>query len=190
MSYFSTSNLRNATKFDGSYFQVWKHNLKLVLKSDKLFNVVDGTEVLPTSAAPSLGGTVCHIPATGAGSKNEWHEKDTNALTIITNCLELNQVSHITSCSTAKAAWDELCRLFETQGFVTKMYLKEQLMVLKMKDHESMTKHLHTFRSLLDQLSTVGCPMNDEDSVLALMRSMPPNYRNFLISIRGQQLTL
>ena len=63
-------------------------------------------------------------------------------------------------------------------------------MILKMKENESMTKHLHTFRTLLDQLSTASSPMSDEDAVLALMRSMPPSYRNFLISIRGQTLSL
>ena len=190
MSQFNISNLRNITKFGGSYFQVWKHNLKLVLKSEKLLKVVEGNELCPITPPPTPGGTVNHTPATGAGSKEQWLEKDTNALTIITNCLENSQISHITSSTTSKEAWDELSRLFESQDSVTKMYLKEQLTILKMKDNDSMIKHIHTFRSLLDQLSAAGSPMSNEDAVLALMRSMPSSYRNFLISIRGQTLTL
>ena len=63
-------------------------------------------------------------------------------------------------------------------------------MILIMKDNESMTRHLHTFRTLLDQLSAAGSTMGREDAVLALMRSMLLSYRNFLISIQGQTLSL
>ena len=84
MSQFNISNLRNVTKFNGSYIQVWKHNLKLVLKSEKLFSVVDGSEILPTTPPATPGGTITHTPANGAGSKDEWYTKDTNALAIIT----------------------------------------------------------------------------------------------------------
>jgi hypothetical protein len=89
MSQFNTSNLRNITKFDGSHFQVWKHNLKLVLKSEKLLNFVEGTK-LPCTPPPSPGGTIRHTPLRSVGGKASWNDKATNALTIITNCLELN----------------------------------------------------------------------------------------------------
>ena len=121
MSQFNISNLRNGTKFKGSYFQVWKHNLKLVLKSEKLYSVVDGSEILSTTPPATPGGTITHTPANGAGSKDEWYTKDTNSLAIITNCLELSQISHITALDTSKDAWNELCRLFESQDSVTKM---------------------------------------------------------------------
>lgn len=94
---------------------------------------------------------------------------DTQAKVIIINCLELNQVSHITSKETPKEAWEELCRLYEAQDSVTKMYLKEQLTTLKMNEQESVTKPIHTFRSLLDQLSVAGALLNDGDAVIALI---------------------
>ena len=37
------------------------------------------------------GGHIRHTPAIGAGSKEEWYDKDINALSIITNCLELSR---------------------------------------------------------------------------------------------------
>lgn len=83
MSQFNSSNFGNISKFDGSYFQVWKHNLKLILKFDKLLKVVDETKVLPTTPSLNIGSTICHKPTTRHGSKNKWHDKDINALTII-----------------------------------------------------------------------------------------------------------
>jgi hypothetical protein len=44
------------------------------------------------------------------------------------------------------------CRLFESHDYVTKMYVREQLTIVKMKDNESMTKHLHTFLTSYLQL--------------------------------------
>jgi hypothetical protein len=106
-------------------------------------------------------------------------DKDIQAKVIITNCLESNQVSHIiviTSKATSNESWDELCRLYEAQDFVTKMYLKERPTTLKMKENESVTKHIHTFRSLLNQLFVASAPLSDKDSVIALMRSSLPGF--------------
>jgi hypothetical protein len=49
-----------------------------------------------------------HLPITWPNSIKKFQQKDTCALTIITNCLDNNQVSHINSCNTFEEAWDEL----------------------------------------------------------------------------------
>ena len=56
-------------------------------------------EARPTTP---LRNRVIHTPATGASNKGKWDDKDTQAKVIITNCLELSQVSHITSKATSK----------------------------------------------------------------------------------------
>lgn len=61
MSQFHISNLRNRTKFDGTYFQVWKHNLKLVLKLEKLLKlIVEGKEVLSSTTRATPGNRITH----------------------------------------------------------------------------------------------------------------------------------
>jgi hypothetical protein len=47
-----------------------------------------------------------------------------------------------------------------------------------MSENESVTKHIHTFRSLLEQLSTIKSLMVNEDVVKSLMGNMPINYQN------------
>ena len=76
--------------------------------------------------------------------------------------------------------------MFESQDAVTKMYLKDKLHTLKMKENESVTKHIHVFRSHLEQLSATGCPTQDDEAILTLMRSLPPSYRSFISSLRRQ----
>jgi len=48
------------------------------------------------------------------------------------------------------------------------MYLKDQLHTLKMKECEIVTKHIHMFRGLINQLFEVGSPINDEKISLSL----------------------
>lgn len=72
MSQFDTSNLRDITNFDGSYFQVWIHTLKLVSKSKKWLKVVEGNELNPITPPPTPGGSVHHTPTTCARCKEKW----------------------------------------------------------------------------------------------------------------------
>jgi hypothetical protein len=84
MSQLKTTDLRSVTKFDGTYFHVWKHQMKLILKVENLFQVVNGTLVKPSTPLATAGGQVVHTLATGMGSKAKWDAKDALAFTIIT----------------------------------------------------------------------------------------------------------
>jgi hypothetical protein len=39
-----------------------------------------------------------------------------------------------------------------------------------------MTKHIHKFTSLLEQLSLAGTPFSNDEAVLSLLKSMPTSY--------------
>jgi len=146
-------------------------------------------EIKHVSPLATPGSIIHHLPPIRPGrSKNEFQQNDTHALTIIANCSDNNQVSHMNSCNTSKETWDDLLCLFEIHDMVIKMYLMEWLTTLKMK--ENVTKHVHNFKSSFKQLSMGKNLMKNEKVVLALMRNMPPSYQSFLVSIRGQTLTL
>ena len=115
-------DISHIRKFDGTYFHIWKHRLTLLFKSERLYSIVSGTEGKPVqpSAAEILAGAVVP-PGNGPGSIINWEDKDTIALTIITNCLDNNIVSHIQSKLTSNEAWQELIRIFESHDAVTKM---------------------------------------------------------------------
>jgi hypothetical protein len=103
--------------------------MKLILKAKKLFHVVDGRLVRPSTSTIIAVGQVVHTPVIVMGSKAEWDEKDALALTIIKKCLENNQVSHVSSFDKSKEAWGELTRLFEVRDAITKMYLCDKLTI-------------------------------------------------------------
>ncbi len=77
----------------------------------------------------------------------------------------------------------KIIRLYEAKDVITKMYLRNKLQTLKMGENEFVTKHIHTFRSLLEQLFVVRSLVVDED-VLSLMGNMPINYKIFISSLK------
>jgi len=66
------------------------------------------------------------------------------------------------------------------------MYLKDKLYTLKMKEGDSVIKHIHTFRAHLESLLAARSTVQDDEVVLILMRSLPSSYRFFITSLRRQ----
>jgi hypothetical protein len=84
------------------------------------------------------------LPATRGGTITKWDDKDTIAIHIINNCSNINVVSNVQSKITSHDAWQELFRMFESEDVVTKMFLKDNLQTLGMKDGEIVIKHFQS----------------------------------------------
>jgi hypothetical protein len=66
--------------------------------------------------------------------------------------------------------------LFESQDAITKRILNIIYKLLKLKEDENVTKPIHTFKSMSEQLLTTMAPIFKEDHVIpSLMKSMPLN---------------
>ncbi len=76
------------SKFDGSYFNIWKHRLTFIFKAEKLWLLVDEEEVKPI--APTITQIIIGtpLPTIGARSISAWKDRDVMALTIINNSLD------------------------------------------------------------------------------------------------------
>jgi hypothetical protein len=85
--------------------------------------------------------------------------------------------------TTSHDVWQELIGMFESQDVITEMFLRDYLQTLKMKEGESVIKHIQSFWSLLEQLSTAKALVINEDAILPLMRFMPLSYKAFITSM-------
>ena len=137
----------------------------------------------PTTAQLADGSHQA-LPAEGARNISNWVDKNATTLTIITNCFENHIVPHVQSCSTVHQAWITLTSVFESQDVITKMHLKDKLHTLKMKENESIIKHIHKFKSCLEQLLAAGITIQDDEAIITLMRSLPQSYTTFIRSYR------
>jgi hypothetical protein len=53
--------------------------------------------------------------------------------------------------------------IFESQDVVTKMFLRNNIQTLKVKEGVNIAKHVHTFNSKREQLSIVGALIFEKD---------------------------
>jgi hypothetical protein len=53
-----------------------------------------------------------------------------------------------------------------------------------MKEGDNVTKHIHNFRSLLEQLSVASPLVSNDEAILSLMRSMPFNFHYLINSMQ------
>lgn len=93
-----------------------------------------------------------------------------NAIALLFN---VNQVQdshvYIGSTNLASVAWSTLEMHCQAEDAVTRMYLLDELHTLKLRKGDTVTKHIHCFRTLIDQLSSAGVVTTDENQCLALM---------------------
>lgn len=141
-----------------------------------------------TPTTPQIAIGTRSLLAIGVGIINAWEEGHVIFLTLRRNCLDNIIISHVQSCTIARLTWTKLTKLFESQDVVTKMYLKDKLHTLKMKESDTVKKHIHIFRAHLEHLLIVGTTILDDKIVLTLMRNMPPSYRTFISSLKRQPI--
>jgi hypothetical protein len=118
------------------------------------------------------------------GSLLHWEEGDTLSLTILNNIVDNSVISHIQSCNLAHGAWVKLNKILGSKDVVIKMLLDIKLHTIKLKNNNSFIKHIHIFRTLLEQLSTAGSPIANDEAILSLMKNMPKRYKTFISSMR------
>jgi len=64
--------------------------------------------------------------------------------------------NHVIAYSTTHETWVALTNLYDAHDLVTKMYLKDKLATIKIKDGINFIKLIHSFQALLDQLNSIG----------------------------------
>eukprot|EP00253_Pinus_taeda_P025328 PITA_25328 len=92
--------------------------------------------------------------------------------------------------ATAKALWDKLGTLYQSQSLVNKLFLRKKLYNLRMKDGDSVKKHMNAFNTVVSQLSSVDIKISDEDKCISLLCSLPDSWDSLVIAIGSNATSL
>jgi hypothetical protein len=61
-----------------------------------------------------------------------------------------------------------------------------RVFILKMKETNNVTKHVHLFQANLHQLIVTSVTVFNDETIICFTRSMPPNCRTFISALRRQ----
>ena len=78
-----------------------------------------------------------------------WVKLDRKAKNTIQLCILDLVLFNLSGEATSKTLWDKLGTLYQSKSLVNKLFLWKKLYNLRMKDADSMTKHLNAFNTVV-----------------------------------------
>ena len=91
-------------------------------------------------------------------------------------CLTEKVLREVTDEDTVAHLWLKLESLYMTN----KLYLKQHLFTLRMKEGTPIKDHLDEFNKILMDLKNINARIDEEDQALILLCSLPPSFENFI----------
>lgn len=155
-------------RFTGSHFHTWQTRMRFLLQKKDLWKLVTTSDE--------------NIPISREG-KAQWDACNTKALAIMALSLGDEYLHHISSAATTKIAWETLDKLFGATGKNAKINLKLQLYKMNMNPGGDFPIHLNSFKSLLGQLGSIKAPLDEDDSIALLLKSLPEEYENIVTTL-------
>ena len=79
--------------------------------------------------------------------------------------------------------WEKLANQFQKKTWADKLILRCKLYVLRLKDGDSVHKHIKAMTEIFNELLVIGVEMEEEDSVVHLLASLPDSYNTLVTAL-------
>lgn len=152
------ANSMKIEKFDGRNFKQWKFQVKCALRAKGL-NI--------EKARPAE-----------ANSQVQWDKDDGMAMFILTSSMDLNQISLIENCETAKQVMTKLEAIYEQKSEYNKMLIHEKFYQYSYSVNDTMAQHVSKVESLAKQLRETGEKISDTAVMTKILSTLPSTYRS------------
>ena len=166
----------NIEKLNGSNYQTWKFNAKLVLMNKGLWSIVNGTEKAPVT--------------TDADKKEkevkEFVARSDKAYSIIALALNKSLQVHIANTVDPKAAWDTLEKHFNFVSITQKVRVTRQFYAASMSEGSNLMDHITHMTGLSERLREMGEQVDDKKFATVLLGTLPESYDVFLTSMNAR----
>ena len=82
-------------------------------------------------------------------SDEDWKKLDQKAKRKIWLCVSDSVLLNVSGEAMVKNLWEKLGTLYQSKSLVNKLFLWKKLYNLRMKDGDSVTKHMNTFNTVV-----------------------------------------
>ena len=157
---------------NGKNCPTWKVQCKMALMKDSLWGIVSGTETLAHGASADV--------------RNKFNARKDRALAVIVLAVDPSLLYLIGNSDDPAAVWKKLEEQFQRKTWSNKLQLRRQLFSLKLKDGESVHRHIKTMTEIFEALAVIGDAVSEEDRVVYLLASLPPTYEMLVTALEAQ----
>ena len=156
-----------AAKLTSENYHHWKFNIKMMLIGRDLWEIVEGSEVLPEEATNK--------------QTQEFRKRVNKALSLICLAVSDNLQIYVRNAKSGKEAWDSLQNHFEEKTLSRKVGLHQKLYSARMEG--TMIDHVNNIRTIADQLEALDDVIEEKYLVMILLSSLPQEYNNLLTTL-------
>ena len=146
---------------NGPNYITWKVPCKMALIKEGLWNVVTGNENAPENQGEKAKYLL-----------RRYHALATIVLSVYPTLLYLLGLDH----ENPTVVWKKLPDQFQKKAWVNKLAVRRKLYNLKLKEGQSMQKHVKMLTVIFDDLSIIGDALDKENQVVHLLASLPESY--------------
>lgn len=156
---------------NGSNWNTWKFQMKVVLQSAEVFCVVNGDLVKPGAAADQ------------AEALASWIKKDALAQKYIVTSLDKQPLNLVMTCTSSKEMWDKLLSVYDKKSEISTHLLWQQFYNFSKNDSEDMATHISRLENLVQQLKNLGETVSNNMLITKVLMTLPASYQHFATSI-------
>lgn len=152
-------------KLEGaSNWNIWKFQSHVLLRSQGLLEVVDGSTVKPEAAA----------------DKAIWEKKDAKAQSWLVTRMSENAMMHIITCTTAAEMWKRLASVYEQKSETSIHIVQQRFFQFKYEEGTDMSTFLSKIEDLRNQLKQMGEAISEKFVITKVLMSLPDCYKHFV----------
>ena len=146
---------------NGHNYATWKVQCKMALTKDGLWKIVTGTEGEPEAEA----------------DRAKYLLRKDFALAMFVLSVDPKLLYLLgPDPEDPVAVWKELADQFQKKMWANKLALRRKLHNLKLKDGQSVQKHIKAPTEIFDKLSIIVDPLDEEDQVVYVLASLLESY--------------
>jgi hypothetical protein len=164
------SYLNESTKLDGKNYVNWKFKLTTILEAYSLWTIVKGDEPKPTTASSIL----------------DWDRREMKVKVLLHMSLKDNIIPHLRDCKTSNETWDVLKCLYETSIANQILFLKTNLLSIKMESNESISNFVSRIKYLSNKLGDIGEQVSSNDLVTISLKGLMQYYKVLISSLSAR----
>ncbi|KAJ0083760.1 hypothetical protein Patl1_29917 [Pistacia atlantica] len=161
-------------KLDGTNFLAWSAQLLPLFRSYGLMGIADGSEPSPPQFSSTENKTQCILNSAFV----VWQYKDQTVLGWIVSSLSPAAISTIYGLETSRLVWQALGAQFAAPSTSCISLIKRKLQSVQ-QGSMSCQDFFDEVKSLANELSAVGKPIDDSDLILSVLNGLNSSFHSF-----------
>lgn len=151
-----------------SDWPLWKFEVRIALKSTKVFEVVNNTELKPVGESEATQKLI-----------KAWEEKDTKAQRIIMSTISKKSKRHLVNCISSNEMWSKLHSVYEQKSETGVHFLQQKFFSFEKSVEDDIVTYISKLEEIAQQLKDLNEAIPDSMIVTKILLTLPSNFNHF-----------